>query len=828
MIDFSKIDLPIVDSISDIRTSLNSHNTLILNAPPGAGKSTILPLALMEEIWLAGKKIIMLEPRRLAAKSIALRMAQLLNEPVGERVGYRIRFESVVSDKTVIEIVTEGILTRMLQSDNSLSSVGLVVFDEFHERSLYSDLALALCRDAQQILRPDLKMLIMSATLDANALSGMLQAPVITTEGRQYPVEIIYTGEQDMMMIPDFTARTILRAIKEQEGDILAFLPGEGEILRCVELLKPAIGNVLLHPLYGSLPMNEQIRAIMPNKQGRRKVVLATSIAETSLTIEGVKVVVDCGYGRTLKFNPATSLSSLETIEITKDSATQRAGRAGRLAPGVCYRIWSSATQHRMAEHRVPEIAETDLTSLVLTLAHWGVNDIESLTWLTQPPKSAVSFAYETLDHINAIEDKRITAHGKLIENIPCHPRIAHMLLLAKESGMLSLATDLAALLDERDPLNRDSGIDINLRIDALRRNREQKLNNRQLNRIEQIALQYRRIFKIELSNESHDSYETGILLVHAFPERIASARPGNNAQFQLSNGAIAMASHKDSLAHLPWLAVASMDARQGMGKIFLASPLNPKDLLPYVKQVDRVEWDTRKGGVVAVSELRIGSLILQSKPLKSVDQTQIAEALCNVIKKEGAQLLNFTPDVTNWQNRVLSLRKWCADENWPNVTTENLLQTNADWLSPYLSIIKKTEQLAQLDLFSILKNSLTYEQQQRLKQLTPETIEVPSGSNIKIQYSPIGELPIMEVRLQELFGLLETPRVNDDEVHVVMHLLSPGYKLVQITSDLRSFWNSAYFDVRKDLRSRYPKHSWPEEPLKAKAVKGVKRRETN
>jgi len=451
--DSTKIDLPIVEVIPEIKEQLFSDNRLIIHAPPGTGKSTIVPLALLNEPWLADKKVIILEPRRLAARSIAVRMADLLSEKVGETVGYRIRFDNVISDKTRIEVVTEGILTRMLQSDNALEKVGVVIFDEFHERNLFGDLALALSLESQQVLRDDLRIIVMSATLDVSSLSQLLNSKVVRSEGRQYPVEIKYTGDSDMYMIPELTARIVSKALNDEDGDILVFLPGEGEIRKCESILKGKVRNVQIHPLFGQLNASKQYAAIMPDKQGRRKIVLATSIAETSLTIEGVKVVVDSGYDRTMRFDSRSGLSRLETIEITKDSADQRAGRAGRLGPGVCYRMWTNAGHHQKTEHQKPEIEDADLASLMLDIAKWGVNDIESLYWLTLPPKGHVRQAKNVLHQIDALESGNITEHGKQLSKIPCHPRIAHMLVKAEDEGLSSLAIDVAAVLEERDPL---------------------------------------------------------------------------------------------------------------------------------------------------------------------------------------------------------------------------------------------------------------------------------------------------------------------------------------------------------------------------------------
>lgn len=817
--------LPVTEIIPEVREQLSQVNTLIISAPPGAGKSTLLPLALLHEPWLQGKKILMLEPRRLAASSIANRMASLLGEPVGKTVGYRIRFDNQTSAETRIEVVTEGILTRMIHNDNALEKVGLVIFDEFHERNIHADVAMAFCRESQSILRPDIKIVVMSATMDMPQLSKLLGAPIIESKGRQYPVEVKYERDVDERLIAEMTAHSVRQAAEENEGDILVFLPGQGEIRQCEEILKKTLPQVAIHPLYGQLSPTKQYAAIMPHPKGKRKVVLATSIAETSLTIEGIAVVVDTGFGRTSKFDPRSGLSRLVTVRISQDMADQRAGRAGRLGPGVCYRMWTKATHERMAAYRTPEILEADLASLVLDMARWGIDNVHQLTWLTPPPLGALAQASDTLHQLDALDKGKITPHGKQVHQFPCHPRIAHMLLMAKDTRRLHLATDLAAILEERDPLDKEAGIDINLRIEALRRHRRESRKGRKFDKIEKIAASYRKLLDVEVQNGLIDPNESGILLAYAYPERIAFARPGTNAQFQLANGKFATASHRDDLANEPWLAIAHIDAREGTGKIFMAAPLNPKDLAPLVKASDVVTWDTRKGGLIARKELRIGSILLQSSPLPSPDSRHLLQAISNAIRSEGEQLLDFNEKVTQWQNRVLGLRQWRPTEGWPDVSTATLLANNMDWLGPYLQNISKPEELKKLDLLNILQHSLDYDKQKQLAALAPEKITVPSGSLITIDYQPNGEPPVLAVRLQELFGLADSPRVNEGRNAVVLHLLSPGYKPVQITSDLRSFWDNTYFEVRKELKRRYPKHSWPDDPWKAEAVRGVKRK---
>lgn len=823
--NYQNIDLPITDVIPEIQEKLANHNTLILNAPPGAGKSTLLPLALFEESWLQGQKIIMLEPRRLAAKTIANRLADLLGEKVGQTVGYRIRFETKVSENTKIEILTEGILTRMLQTDNALEGVGMVIFDEYHERSIHADVAMALSRETQSILRPDMRILIMSATLNMPELVNLLQAPLIESKGRQYPVETIYMDLSDEYMMAETAATTVLKALKEKQGDVLVFLPGQREITKCAEIINRQTTDVFVHELYGKLPFAKQQAAINPNREGKRKVVIATDIAETSLTIKGVTIVVDSGFGRTSQFDPRTGLSGLKTIHISKDSADQRSGRAGRLGPGTCYRMWSKGKHSQLSEHRVPEITEADLAPLVLDMANWGIADPNQLTWLTPPPNHSLKQANDILHSLNALDKNKITNHGKEMQKLPCHPRIAHMLLMAEKEGLSGLATDIAAVLEERDPLPKEAGIDINLRLEALIRYRRANNTGGKFSRIDKIATQYRKMRGIKVDNSPIDPFETGLLLVHAYPERIAFARPGNNAQFQLANGKYAMTGHKDDLAFEPWLAVAHLNASGKTGRIFLASPLNPTDLKPFLKEIETNTWNTKRGGVVSTLDTRIGSIVLKSVPLPDPDADQLIDAISNAIVKEGEHLLDFNKKVTQWQNRIQTLRKLNPHGGWPDVSTAKLLSTNDEWLLPYLNNVKKPEDLKKIDLAQVLEHSLDFEQQKALKTLAPTSFEVPSGSVIKLEYQKNGSAPVLPVRIQEVFGLKDTPTINNGTTSVLLHLLSPGFKPVQITTDLRSFWETGYFAVRKELRGKYKRHAWPDDPTAHVAISGTKRR---
>lgn len=826
--DYHSFDLPVAEIIPQVHAHFSNHSTLIIQTPPGAGKSTLLPLTMLDQPWMLGKKIIMLEPRRLATKSIAQRMASMTNTSIGDQIGYRIRFESVISKNTRLEVITEGILTRMLHSDNALEDVGMVIFDEFHERNLHSEVALALCREVQQILRPDLKILLMSATIDAKELSGLLNSKIIKSKGRQFPVEVNFSNQVDEYSIGEDTASQIIPLTKVHEGDFLVFLPGQGEIKKAQEVLRKALPNDLVLSLYGQLSPGEQNRAILPDPSGKRKIVLSTDIAETSLTIEGIKVVVDSGFAKSSKFDPRTGLSKLVLHRISNDSADQRSGRAGRLTAGHSYRLWTKAIQNQLNEFRTPELMEADLTALVLDMKAWGKQDIRSMTWLTPPPAGTLALAEKTLESIEAISDGELTSHGKEIHALPCHPRIAHMLLFAKKQGQLGLGTDVAAILEERDPLPQNSGVDLNLRIEALRRFRSRGVSLPSIKKIEKVAASYRRMFKVEADNSPVDPWQTGLLLAYAYPERIATARPGNNAQFQLANGKIASIGHRDDLAHESWLAVAHLDAREGMGKIWMAAPLNPKDLMPMVKTKEVISWDRKKGGLIALTEVRIGAIILGSRPLAKIDKGDATVAILAAIRDEGEHLLNFDEETEQLILRIACLKTWNPDQNWPNWSVAMLCENPEIWLEPYLSGITKNEDFKRLNLSQILLHSLDFEQQKQLEELAPATISVPSGSKIKLEYRSQGDVPLLSVRLQELFGLLETPRVNSNKIPVLIEMLSPGYKAVQLTQDLKSFWNNGYFEVKKELKRRYPKHEWPEDPISAEAVRGVKRKIQN
>ena len=823
VLDYS--DFPVKSIFSELEDKLSKQNKLILTSPPGSGKSTLTPLLLSQLTPCNSGKILMLEPRRLAAKSLAVYLSSLLGEEVGNTVGYRIRFDSKISDNTKIEIVTEGILTRMLQNDNTLEDYSAIIFDEFHERNIHSDVGLAFCLEIQEVLREDLKLIIMSATINSSELSNQLDAPVVSCDGKLHPVEIKYSGAIDKYSIAELTANQIIKAVNEHDGDLLAFFPGQAEILRCKDLLNPLSGFDIL-PLYGNLPFKEQQKVLKVFTDSPRRIILATSIAETSLTIERIKIVVDTGLGRTSIFDSKTNLSRLETIHISKDSADQRAGRAGRLSEGVCYRMWSKADHDKLKDHRIPEISQADLTSLCLDLYSWGIKKTSDLKWITIPDAYKISFATEYLKDVSAIDDSlNLTDHGKAVHQMACHPRIAHMLIKSQEEGLEGLACDLAALLEEKDPMINDGSTDINIRIETLRKYRSRGQLGKKWNRIEKLAAYNRKLINCEVDNSSYDVFETGLLLSFAFPDRIAFAKPGNNAQFQLANGKQASIHHSDDMAHEPWIVVASLTDRDKSGRIFLASPLNPKDLANQLKEYDNVKWSFNDDKFIANKELRIGHIVLKSSPIKDISQSQKEEAIISAIKKDPWRLLNQSDDLDQFISRNNSLAHWLKNDGFKVISKESIIDNCEKWLSPYLSNISTTSDLKKLDLATILFNDLEWTLQEQFNSLAPLKVEVPSGSKIKLEYQDNGEAPILKVRLQEIFGLLESPKVCNNSIAILIHVLSPGFKLVQITGDLKSFWNEGYFHVKKELKGRYPKHHWPDKPLEATATRTIKKK---
>lgn len=826
-----------------VNDALQKDGGAVITAPPGAGKSTLLPLAILEGMQ-GGGKILMLEPRRLAARQIAERMSDMLGEEVGKTIGYRVRFEKKVSNDTRIEVLTEGILTRMLTNDATLEGIDVVIFDEYHERSINSDLALALTRLAKDIIRPDMKIVVMSATINADLICKTLNLPLIESEGRMFPVEVRYGNEDiDINDVPSAVAAIIRKAHNENEGSVLAFLPGQGEIQKCAEMLDGTIGDTCIYPLYGNLPPEQQRRAIAPMKEGERKVVLATPIAETSLTIEGIRIVVDSGLHRKLVFDGRTGLSHLETVRISKDMATQRMGRAGRMTEGVCYRLWTKVSENRMEEQRKPEILEADLAAMLLDIAAFGESDVESLPWMTAPERDAVYRAKALLQSLGAIDGKgTITEIGKQMVSLPCHPRVSRMILHADNDRQKSLACDIAALLEDKDPFSDSPDTDISLRISALRKARGQK-NVARWSRIAKIAVEYHKTLPnppvIGRENDMNFSpKEVGALLAFAYPERIAKAWD-NSGMFRLASGDNVCIEMSDSISAHQWIAIASANlSAPARGKVFLSAPLDVEEIAELVGERDNVSWDSKELKVLMQHERRIGKLLVSTKPIHDAPKEDIISIICEATKKDGLSMFDWNDDVQRLQRRVAKVAEWHPELNMPDFSTEHLMQTAKEWLPMYAEtngrVATSASELKKINLCEVLMGML-YNYQSPidtdengvalLDRCAPSHIQMPTGSRIRIDYRLGADAPVLSVRLQECFGMEETPMVNDGKQPLLMELLSPGFKPVQLTQDLRSFWNGTYFEVRKELKRRYPKHYWPENPLEAEAVRGVKRK---
>jgi ATP-dependent helicase HrpB len=813
-----------------------------LAAPPGSGKTTVVPLALLAEPWLAGKKILILEPRRLAARAAASRMATLLAEPVGRTVGYRIRFERAIGAETRIEVLTEGILTRRLQTDAGLADTGLIVFDEFHERSIHADLALALCLDLCQ-LREDLRLLVMSATLDTEPLARLLGGvPVVTGQGRAHPIQIDHLDREPQGRIAQVAATGIRRVLREREGDILAFLPGTGEIRETNDLLAaaPECAGLVLAPLYGDLSRQEQDRAIVPDADGRQRVILATSIAETSLTIEGIYCVVDCGWSRLPAFDPGCGLTRLTTVRVSKAAADQRAGRAGRLGPGYCLRLWTRGTHHSLPPFHPPEIVNADLAGLALELAAWGVADPGELRWLDPPRPGPFRQARDLLRALQALDAQgRLTAVGKQLAALPVHPRLGHLLLAARARGCLALACDLAALLSERDPLQRGAtaGASLETRIKLLDtwRSKGKAATVRDggdpacCRRIDQAARQWQRLMGDAAGSRATE--EIGFLLATAYPDRIARRRPGQRQRYLLATGQGAALTPDDPLTANEYLVIPHLDARPGEGRIFWAEAMDIEALrqdhghLLTIQEL--VQWDAAQERVLAVRREMLGEIVVAEQPLPDPAPEAVRTALLAGIDLLGIARLPWSREARQLQARILGLRTWQPEVDWPDCSDEALAADLA-WLAPYLSGMSTGRQLAQLDLVKIQAGLLDWERQQRLQRDAPPTWTVPSGSKIRIEYRIDGP-PILAVRLQELFGLAETPSICHGRVPLLLHLLSPAQRPIQVTGDLAGFWQRGYPEVKKELKGRYPKHFWPDDPLAAPPTRGVrKKRPTN
>ena len=831
-------DLPVADALPALTAALATRGVAVLEAPPGAGKTTLVPLALLDAKWLAGKKLLMLEPRRLATRAAARRMASLLGENAGDTVGFRTRLESRIGPKTRIEVLTEGILPRMIEDDPALDGVGGLIFDEFHERSLEADLGLALALETRKHLRPDLRLLVMSATLDGGKLAALLgDAPIIASAGRMFPVAVRHLDRPAPERFETAAATSVRRALVDDTGSILVFLPGGAEIRRVARLLED--GNlpagVSVAPLYGDLPPAAQDEAIQPAPAGKRKVVLATSIAETSLTIEGIRVVIDGGLMRAPRFDPASGMTRLVTLRVSQASAKQRSGRAGRLEPGVAYRLWPAREETQLAPFNAPEILQADLAPLALALAQWGARDPRELGFLDPPPEAAYAEAQNLLRALGALDaGNTITAHGKAMAGLGLHPRLAHMVLRGKERGSGAAACAIAALLMERDvlraaPTARDA--DFRLRVELMAERGAAKhlppgmtLDRGGLERARDAARQLRQ--RLGIRGETVDAGETGRLLALAYPDRVAQKRPGAAGQFLLANGKGAELPAADPLANAEFLAVADLDGAQRTARIFLAAKLTrdeiDEDFADLIATADTIAWDARAEAVLARRRTTLGALVLEDKPLAKADPAQVATAMAAGIRARGIGALPWSKDAENLRARVALLRRLDA-EAWPDWSDAALLASLDDWLAPYLTGVTRRTQLGGLDLAEILAARLSYERRRALDRLAPMHITAPSGSRVAIDYA--GETPVLAVKLQEMFGARESPAVADGRVKLVIHLLSPAGRPLAVTQDLAGFWRNAYPQVRGEMRGRYPRHPWPNDPLAAAPTKRTKRR---
>ncbi|MES3040859.1 MAG: ATP-dependent helicase HrpB [Pseudomonadota bacterium] len=837
---FAATVLPVSGILPELLSTLASTNTAILQAPPGSGKTTRVPLALLEAEpdWLAGRHILLLEPRRLAARAAARYMASLLGESTGQRVGYRTRLDSKISATTRIEVVTEGILLRMVQDDPELSRYGVVIFDEFHERNLQSDLGLALTRECQSVFRPDLRLLLMSATLDAEPLSRLLDdAPMLNCPGRQFPVSVSYAPPGRTPLL-DHCALMIHQTLQRETGSVLVFLPGESEIRRLQALLQNRLpANTQLCPLYGQLSQAEQDAAIAPAASGQRKVVLATAIAETSLTIEGVRVVIDCGLRRSQRFDPNTGLSGLMTEALSQANAEQRRGRAGRIEPGHCLRLWSEDAQQRLARFATPEICQTDLADLALTLAGWGVRDPQQLIWLDIPPAAAWAQAQDQLRDMQALDsDGRITTHGRHMLALGLSPRLAHLLVLAQVHGQGRLAAEFAALLSERDLLSgpaRDAaGSDLRARLAILQGDGHSGSADR--GRLQRVKEQFRQLLDrlrtlpmpaTSPAKSLPAPLTLGALLALAWPDAIAQKRPGNDGRYLLANGRGCSLRNDDALAGEPGLIAVSLDAQARDAKLFLALPfdlsmldqLHPERVL--IEEV--LQWDTASSSVTGRRQRRFDALILDTLPLPRPRPETLLPVFIGGLRQLGADALPWTPALRQWQARVQRLHAW-HPADWPDVSDAALMAGLEIWAAPWLSGLSRHEEMSRFPLHDALFAHLDWSQRQRLDEQLPTHLTVPSGSDIEIDYCAEGN-PVLAVKLQEVFGWLDTPALAQGRLRLTLHLLSPARRPTAVTADLASFWRQGYPEVRKDLRGRYPKHPWPEDSLTAVAQRGVK-----
>ena len=815
--------LPVDAALAELDAALRSHGSAVLSAPPGAGKTTRVPLALLPAEWLEGRRIVMLEPRRLAARAAASHMASLLGEAVGQRVGYRVRLDSRVGPATRIEVVTEGVLTRVIQADPALEGVGLVIFDEFHERSIHADLGLALTVESRNLLRHELRVLVMSATLETAPVAALLnKAPVVKAAGRMFEVETRYLDRPRQGRIEDAVASMVRKALTDHPGDVLAFLPGAGEIRRTADRLIDIGADVI--PLFGNLSREDQDRAIAPSTPGRRKVVLATAIAETSLTIDGVRIVIDGGLMRVPRFSPRTGMSRLETIAVSRASADQRRGRAGRTAPGVCYRLWTRSEDAGLVERTAPEILSADLAPVALELAAWGARRPEELPWLDLPPASAWSQAIALLEDLNAVDAAgSITDLGRRMVALPVHPRLAHMLLHSRSKDHIRTASRIAALLGERDVIRADALLDpdIRMRLDALRNTNASftsrfVIDHGAAHRVLEEARQLERSVP-HTDRDRHDGQDgdAGPLLALAYPDRIAKRRDNGGGRFLLRNGRGVIVDASSPLASEEWLVIAAASGAGREPRVHLAAAITGKEVRELFGQrivtEELVDWDAGSGAVQARRVERLGAIVLTEIELANADPDVVANVLAGAVLSDP-DALPWTADSRALQQRIQFLRS--LDDAWPDVS-DSALAAQPELLEVWLAGMRSRREVRRLDLNAVLSARLDARQRRELERLAPSHYTVPSGSSIRIDYSDVAS-PVLAVRLQEVFGLEETPRIGGGQVPLLMHLLSPAHRPVQVTRDLASFWAHGYFEVRKALRGRYPKHDWPEDPATA------------
>ncbi len=831
--------LPIDQVLPALRAALESGPNAVLQAPPGAGKTTRVPLALLDAPWLAGRSIVMLEPRRLAARAAARFMARTMGETPGQTVGFRVRGESRVGRVTRLQVVTEGILTRRLQHDPALDGVGLVIFDEFHERSVHADLGLALALQTQTVLREDLRILVMSATLDGHAVAALLGgATIVRSEGRAFPVATHYRPRRADARLEQDVAAAVVRALADDEGDVLVFLPGAAEIRRVAELLsnRPTVLPSYILPLYSDLPAADQDRAIEPSPPGERKVVLATSIAQTSLTIEGVRVVIDAGLSRVPAFSPRTGMTRLETVRVSHASADQRRGRAGRVAPGVCYRLWAEHEQHHLVAHDSPEILNADLAPVALELAAAGIADPAQLRWLDLPPAAAFRQARELLAELGALDaGGRVTAHGERMADFGTHPRLAHLMLVGGERGDADLAATVAALLEERDILRGEGGpppADFALRVDAMR-GRDGlahlagvRVDGGAAHRTRELARRWRAQLGGPPSHGVAEPPSVGVLLALAYPDRVAQRRAGQRTRYLMRNGQGAVLGDAGAFGDAEFLAVAETDGRQPESRIYMAAALAPDEVEQlFAGQIiteDIYSWDGDPGVVRAQRVTRLGAIVLRETRLANPDPARVASVLAAELMRRGVAALPWSDDALSVRQRVAFLR--IGDATWPDLSDDALAASAERWLAPLLVRARGVDDVRKLDLAGALLGMLSWQKRAALDTLAPTHVVVPTGSRIAVDYAA-PEAPVLAVRLQEMFGLADTPRVAGGQVPLTLHLLSPARRPVQVTTDLAGFWQRGYFDVRKDLRGRYPRHYWPVDPLVAEPTRRTKPR---